>query len=82
MKTSRGFYTDGQYIKWKSAYTSFWIVEVKEDEFRFKDEKSADEFIEDYLYSGIPSHTEYKNIPGLIYQEVNTEELEQLMKAL
>lgn len=69
MKTKRGFYTDGQYIKWKSGYTSFWIVEVEEDEFTFRDEESANKFIEDYLYSGIPSLREYKNIPGLVCPE-------------
>lgn len=69
MKTKRGFYTDGEYVKWKSAYTSFWIVEVEEDEFIFRDEESADAFIEDYLYSGIYCIREYKNIPGLVFPE-------------
>jgi len=42
MKTKSGYETNGDYIKFKSGFTSFWKVETENDIKHFKTEFDAD----------------------------------------
>ena len=45
MKTKSGFITNGTYLKYKSGFTSFWIVETENKRELFDSEAEADLFI-------------------------------------
>lgn len=45
MKTKNGFITDGSFVKYKSGFTEYWCVELKDTISFFKDEIDADMFI-------------------------------------
>lgn len=45
MTTQSGYSTNGNYIKYKSGFTSFWIVETENERHTFKNENEADTFI-------------------------------------
>lgn len=45
MKTKSGYETNGDYIKFKSGFTEFWIVETEKGSEFFKNEKEADDYI-------------------------------------
>lgn len=51
MRTKAGYETNGDYIKLKSGFTQFWVVETSIDTYYFESEKDADLFIENYLHT-------------------------------
>ena len=45
MTTQSGYSTNGNYIKYKSGFTSFWIVETETERESFKTEADANAYI-------------------------------------
>lgn len=67
--TSTGYTTNGDYVKFKSPFTSFWKVDTKEAMFIFKDEPAANRFIAEYKQCEILKEVFWEFIPGIIYKE-------------